>query len=159
MTIIERLAAATGAWHGNNRLHDPHTGSPEDSQEVASLVSVLGGLFLRFDYHWSYQGKAQEGSILIGCERETARVSAYWIDTWHMGEKVMTLTGPNDQGEQLGLRGSYTAPPGPDWGWRIEFIPSGPEALQLRMRNITPEGEEQPAVEMTLRPVPKLSHH
>ena len=50
----------------------------------------------------------------------------------------------------LSLLGSYAAPPGPDWGWRIVLEPLS-ETLQIRMDNITPDGEDLPAVEATYR--------
>ena len=33
-------------------------------------------------------------------------------------------------------------PPRPDWGWRIEIHPAVADGFQLRMYNITPDGEE-----------------
>jgi hypothetical protein len=52
----------------------------------------------------------------------------------------------------LAATGRYAAPPGPDWGWRIELVGEGPDVLVLRMLNITPDGEEALAVEARLTP-------
>jgi hypothetical protein len=48
---------------------------------------------------------------------------------------------------KIDFRGSYEAPPGPDWGWRFVInAPSGSE-LKLVMYNVSPEGEDELAVE------------
>ena len=46
--------------------------------------------------------------------------------------------------------GSYAAPEGPDWGWRIVIGSDGPDELHLRMYNIAPDGGVYPAVESRL---------
>ena len=149
MGAIEDLAACVGPWQGTNRLHDPNTGVPEDSECTASMHAVLGGLFLRFDYRWAYDGKLQEGSLLIGRQTRVGTVRACWIDTWHMGDQFMMLGG-GEVNDKLSVVGAYPAPPGPDWGWRIELVPEGDRRLLMSMMNITPDGEEQPAVDATL---------
>jgi len=98
---------------------------------------------------WAYQGKPQEGSLLIGRQTRVGNVRACWIDTWHMGDQFMLLGG-GEVGGKLSVVGTYPAPPGPDWGWRIELQPEGDRRLHLTMMNITPDGEEQPAVATTL---------
>jgi hypothetical protein len=45
------------------------------------------------------------------------------------------------------VRGSYPAPTGPDWGWRIELDLRLADQLQMRMVNITPDGQEMLAVQ------------
>jgi hypothetical protein len=47
------------------------------------------------------------------------------------------------------VRGSYAAPPGPDWGWRTDVTPNA-ERLRVVMHNVWPEaqgGKEELAVE------------
>ena len=55
----------------------------------------------------------------------------------------MNCTGSATDGT-IALRGSYAAPPGPDWGWRIEIAT---EPLRIKHTNIFPGGEEGPAAE------------
>ena len=55
------------------------------------------------------------------------------------------------QGNDLGrgvinLMGHYSVPGHPDWGWRTEIVP-GEESFKYLMFNISPEGEEDWAVE------------
>ena len=148
MSGLEALRACTGSWRGNNRLQDPHTNAPEDSPATATITSILNGRFIRLDYTWEYQGTPQAGSLLIGYEAEAEVATAHWIDTWHMGDKVMACRGSitNASGE-ITLLGAYAAPPGPDWGWRTIITPHQGQSLRLVMFNITPEGQEVLAVE------------
>ena len=149
MGALERLAACEGRWRGSNRLHDPHTGKPEDSPATAELAPLLNGRFVRLDYTWSYQGAPQEGSLLIGCRASRGKATAHWIDSWHMADGVMACEGAVDPDGGIDVRGSYAAPPGPDWGWRILLRPAGDATLRLVMYNVTPDGQEALAVETT----------
>ena len=146
---LGRLAACVGRWRGSSRLHDPHTGKPEDSTSTAVLTTLLGGRFIRLDYDWSYQGAPQEGSVLIGFRSEPGKATAHWIDSWHMSDGVMACEGAIEPDGTIAVRGGYAAPPGPDWGWRIVVRPGDGSALQVAMHNVTPDGQEAPAVEAT----------
>jgi hypothetical protein len=46
----------------------------------------------------------------------------------------------------ISVSGTYPAPPGPDWGWRVA-VRLEPAGLVLRMFNIPPGDAEQLAVE------------
>lgn len=149
MSPLDPLIACAGSWRGKSILQDPHLGIAEESPSTATLTSLLGGRFVRMDYTWSYQAKPQEGSILIGYDRQAAAVTAHWIDSWHMSDKVMACVGAKPAGGTLSVRGSYPTPPGPDWGWRIDLIPDG-ATLRLVMYNIWPVdqgGKEDLAVD------------
>jgi hypothetical protein len=148
MNALDVLTACRGTWQGTSTLHDPNTKAPEDSSSRVTITPVLLGRFVRLDYSWRYQGTPQEGSLLIGFESDTETVTACWSDTWHMGDKVMVCQGPKPSGRTLCVRGSYSAPPGPDWGWRIEITPEPAGALRVVMFNIWPDGvREDVAVE------------
>ena len=47
----------------------------------------------------------------------------------------------------IDLLGSYEAPPGPDWGWRIIITNPSNNRLQIIMYNCSPEGVEELAVQ------------
>jgi hypothetical protein len=76
-------------------------------------------------------------------------VTLHWIDSWHNGDAVMACEGTGSDG-RVDVRGSYPAPSGPDWGWRIRVEP-GSGSLVIRMDNVSPDGEEYPAVEASYR--------
>jgi hypothetical protein len=147
MSVLEKFMAYTGSWRGNNRLQDPNTNTPEDSLATATVIPVLGGRFVRLDYTWEYQGQPQAGSLLIGYEAEAEVVTAHWIDTWHMGDKVMACRGTPGSNGEISVQGSYAVPPGPDWGWRTIIRPQENQSLQIIMFNIWPDGREELAVE------------
>jgi hypothetical protein len=106
---------------------------------------MLDERFLRFDYSWSYHGQPQEGSLLMGGDPSSSSATAHWIDTWHMSHAVLACQGTATANGGLDLKGSYAAPPGPDWGWRIAVVPG--DELRIVMHNIWPEGKEELAVE------------
>jgi len=149
MTTLDGLLACAGTWHGTSSLQDPTAGVAADSPSLATVTPVLGGRFVRLDYTWSYQGKPQEGSLLIGFEKKADKVTMHWIDGWHNGDKVMVCTGPGPTSSPtLSALGSYAAPPGPDWGWRIEVTPEAGQGFRIVMYNLWPDGSrEELAVE------------
>ena len=150
MDILETVASCAGTWRGANVLQDPHSGGAAESASAATVTPIVGRRFVRIDYTWAYDGKPQEGSLLIGADRKKGLVTAHWIDTWHMSDAVMSCTGPASGGSELSVRGSYSAPTGPDWGWRIAVTCEG-RTLRIVMFNIWPEGDrEDLAMEATL---------
>ena len=140
MSALEKLAECAGGWTGTNRLSDPSMNVSDDSPSTAALTPLLGGKFIRLDYTWAYEGAAQEGSLLIGYESAPAIVTAHWVDTWHMGEAVMSCKGTAEEDGSVVVLGSYAAPPGPDWGWRIVLQPVDGRTLRLVMYNHSPWG-------------------
>ncbi len=144
MKLFEWFTACSGGWRGQSVLHFPHAGSREESSSTANLTVLPEGS-IRLDYTWAYQGQPQYGSLQVQDDRPG--VSASWTDTWHTGNQPMTFFGV--YGNALSLRGSYAAPPGPDWGWRIDLTAGGGQ-LRLLMWNIHPAelgGKEELAVE------------
>ena len=160
MTILEKLAACAGTWQGTNRLFDPNNNQqPDDTPSTLIVTPMLKGrfvrpdyAFLRLDYTWSYRGEAQSGAMLVGHEKEANMDTAYWMDTWHNGDKGLLCRGPAGDGDSLTVNGTFAAPPGPDWGWDIIFTPKPGEAFGIVMHVYTPEGEQGPAVEASYAP-------
>jgi hypothetical protein len=64
-----------------------------------------------------------------------------------MSSKVMFCQGAINTQGIIDLRGSYEAPPGPDWGWRIIITAPSDNQLQIVMYNCSPEGVEELAVQ------------
>ena len=63
-----------------------------------------------------------------------------------MSTKVMPFAG-TARTAVFDLHGTYAAPPGPDWGWRITIRSGSASELQIIMHNISPEGQEDLAVQ------------
>jgi len=144
---LNKLAACAGDWRGTSRLQDPENNVADDSASAATVTPVLKGKFIRLDYTWAYHEDPQEGSLLMGHDAKTRSLTAHWIDTWHMGNKVMACQGAIAENGVISLLGSYAAPPGPDWGWRTIVTPGDDGTLSLVMYNIYPDGREELAVE------------
>jgi len=145
MNLTEIQDNLIGAWTGNNllRFTPPDHNSPSD----LSVAQVAKGKFLTFTYTWSYENTDHEGLLVLGYDKQQKVATAAWVDSWHMSSKIMSCQGTIDQQGVIDLRGSYEAPPGPDWGWRIVITaPSGKE-LQIVMYNCSPEGDEELAVQ------------
>jgi len=108
-------------------------------------VSCAAGLEVgetSLSYTWSYEGKAQQGSVSLG------ESSATFRDSWHQPEEMQCRLLSGARGI-FQVEGSYG--PEQDWGWRIGLFLRQPTGeLVLQMTNIAPWGEEARAVRMTL---------
>lgn len=129
------------------------------SAATAPVTPDSRGRVVRLDYTWD-EGGPQEGMLPVGARDGPDGVLAAWIDSWHMGSKLMLCRGDIDA-SSLRLFGTYTAPPGPDWGWRIVIKRSAHSASVLQMFNIAPDdrgrwdGEGDLAVETHFHSVGK----
>lgn len=138
--------ALIGEWTGTSQLYlEPPPAKSLVSASQLSVTPVAGGSFLQFDYDWTYEGETQTGVLLLGSDEDDA-ASAAWIDSFHMSSKIMSCLGTARTSE-ADLKGIYEAPPGPDWGWRITIRSGSAGELQIVMHNISPEGQEDLAVQ------------
>jgi GrpB-like predicted nucleotidyltransferase (UPF0157 family) len=147
MTIPNALIPLVGNWTGLNRLWLSPDEPARESDTTASVASIAEGKFLTFRYTWAEKDQPQEGFLLIGQEGSEDLVKAIWIDSWHMGDTLMLCQGGLNPQGGLSVQGSYSAPPGPDWGWRIILEPGEADTLRLVMVNIHPDGKEALAVD------------
>lgn len=150
MAIPTTLDSLVGQWQGINRLWlDPNEPARE-SEATAFCQTVARGKFFQLRYIWAEDGQSQDGVLLLGQSQQ--ELSAAWIDSWHMQDKMMQCAGTVQPDGTVSVIGHYTAPPGPDWGWRITLQPDSNEQFRLIMHNITPDGEEMLAVEAVFSP-------
>lgn len=133
-----------GEWRGMKRLHlEPPPAAAVSSPSKLTVIPVAGGSFLQFDYDWTFEGDLQSGVLLLGADEENAA----WVDSFHMSNKIMSCVGTAATGK-IDLRGSYAALPGPDWGRRMTVRSLSPNELRIAMHNISPEGQEDLAVQI-----------
>lgn len=149
MASLDELLKCAGEWRGTNRLYLSPDCPADESASRVTVTPLLGGRLVRVAQWWSREGAEQEGSLLIGHDPKTGIATGHWIDTFHMGRKVMACTGSVGEDGAVDLRGSYAAPPGPDWGWRITIGRGAEGGLEIVMYNIDPEGNEALAVRAT----------
>lgn len=147
MSVIESLAKFAGSWRGTNKLY--LSWHPESLKQSGSELTVslkANGQFVAFDYTWEYEGEQQEGIILLGGDRRSDAVQAVWTDSWHSSHTFMVSDGKAAEDGSVSVKGYYKVQGHPDWGWRTDIQPKG-EQLRIVMYNVSPEGEEELAVE------------
>lgn len=147
MPLPPRFASLSGEWKGTKRLYLNGEAGPEKlSGSRATIAKAVRGTFLLVDYSWKFESDPHEGVLLLGYEEKQNVATAAWGDSWHMGQRIMHCTGAIDANGVFAVRGSYEAPPDPDWGWRIALNIQSADSLALFMHNISPDGKEHLAV-------------
>ncbi|MBX3050922.1 MAG: DUF1579 family protein [Caldilineaceae bacterium] len=153
MTLTTTLGELLGQWRGENRLWLDPDNPPALSETTALVESIAQDKFVTLRYTWADDGNPQDGLLLLGAESDDGSVQAVWVDSWHMDRVQMQFWGAVGPDGVVSVAGSYAAPPGPDWGWRIVIEPRQGDSFRLLMYNVTPEEEEQLAVEAVYHPV------
>jgi hypothetical protein len=148
MSLTEIQDRLIGAWTGNNQLRLSWL-TPQDYSSASDLLvgQAAKGNFLTFTYTWNHENVSHEGLLVLGHDQNQGIATAAWVDSWHMSSKIMSCQGTLAQQGTIDLRGSYEAPPGPDWGWRIVITSPSDNDLQIIMYNCTPEGLEELVVQ------------
>ena len=141
------LSAMAGAWSGTNHLWLGDGKPVRESESTGRVDFQLEDRVLSFRYTWSDHGVPQQGLLLVQHDPGTGVATAAWTDTWHMAHTFMHMDGRLELDGRLDLLGSYAAPPGPDWGWRITIDPADRGTFRLRMYNIAPGGPSEIAVD------------
>ena len=147
MSIPETFKKFIGNWSGANRLWLSQREAVRESEAKARVALAARGKFVTIQYSWADDGHPQEGLLLIGVEEHPNLVHAVWVDSWHMGDKLMLCDGQVNDSGIISVTGSYAAPSGPDWGWRIEIEAGAEDKFELIMYNISPDGQEMLAVQ------------
>ncbi len=147
MPLPTPFTQLSGEWKGVKRLYLNGESGPEiSSPSRMTIAKVSRDTMLMLAYTWKYEGLPHDGVLLL-CHDEKANVAtAAWGDSWHMNARLMQCTGTIESGSKFCVRGSYAAPPEPDWGWAIEINIGEVNRLEIVMHNISPEGERFLAV-------------
>ena len=145
MSAPASLVRLEGEWAGEGTLLLPWLSPPESNYSSTASIRTVARGFLRVEYTWSHDGEAHEGLLLLTDEKQDGMVTAVWIDSWHQSQSFLISRGNVDPAGAVSVLGSYPAPTGPDWGWRMVVSPAA-DGFELVMFNISPEGEEALAV-------------
>lgn len=148
MAVPKAIRDVEGSWAGRSKLNLPQDPSVETVFESDSTVTIAvdpTNTFATLTCTWAHEGESHEGSMLICGSGKGDTVSVAWADSWHQSASLMSLSGTGMKSDTLRVAGSYPAGEGPDWGWRIEIGRSAAD-LELRMVNLTPDGDEMWAV-------------
>jgi hypothetical protein len=146
MSPLQPLYDCEGHWKGTNALQLSPDEPAETSNSFLTITPMLNGYFIRIEQSWSFRGIPHYGSLLVGFDDQSQQISLHWIDTFHMARKVMPCQGLVREDGIFDVLGSYSAPPDPDWGWRITIKCQPSHSLEIQMFNIDPHGKEILAV-------------
>jgi hypothetical protein len=142
------LLSLAGRYTGRTRVWLDPSAPPDESDSELVVQPILGGRWLRLEEQGSMQGRSRAGEMLLGFHRDAKQWEMTWVDTFHTGTSVMISTGAPRADGVIAVTGSYAA--GSErWGWRTEL--DARDGLTLRAINITPSGEESPAIETRWR--------
>lgn len=148
MSIPNNLAKLAGEWKGSNRLNLSWMPDPiKECDSTATVKARVNGQCLEIAYTWEYEGVAQEGLIVLSGGDSTDTIKTFWTDSWHSKDVIMPSDGLVAGNGSVNVKGFYSVPDHPDWGWRTEIIP-GDDSFRYLMFNVSPEGVEEWAVEM-----------
>ncbi len=147
MGVTTQMAECVGKWKGTKRLYLSWETDPIRQSESELTVSLKGrGQFVSFEYTWSYEGEPQEGMILFGSDPKSTAAQSVWTDSWHSRDTLMVSNGNMNDDGSAEVKGYYKVEGYPEWGWRTLIVPEN-ETLKVIMYNVSPEGDEELAVE------------
>jgi hypothetical protein len=149
MSLLTGFARFAGEWSGVNRLWLMPGDPVRESGSTATIAPVAGGGFATVHYTWTDQGRPHDGLIVVRLAPIAGAMDMVWLDSFHTGGEFMGLRRTEESDERIAALGSYPAPPGPDWGWRIALEAAPDGGLSILMYNRKPEGQEVRAVEAT----------
>jgi hypothetical protein len=147
MSIHAALSGLAGGWTGTHYLWLRPDEEPTASVSMAEIGTAAGGNFLTVAYEWAEDGP-QDGLILLNQQAAEGDPNSVWLDSFHTAPGLMLMRSSMGEDGIAVLDGSYAAPPGPDWGWRIVIDPTPTPNFHLLMFNITPGGDLFKAVEV-----------
>jgi len=148
MSLPEKIKLLAGRWEGNNQLWLSANDPVKESRSTAVISFKANEKFIAIEYTWSDKNIPQEGVIIVGCDPKSQKAKAAWIDSWHNGDTLMPCDGSYENNGMISVKGTYSAPGTPDWGWRISIEPNNENSFRLIMHNIYPDGKEELAVEV-----------
>ena len=147
MAVPKQIHQAKGLWRGKSQLNFPIL-PPEkrvtESESSLHIDTDAHESFATITYNWEYEGKRQEGTILVCMGNKSKVVDFAWVDSWHQNSSIMNLVGDEATNGTIKAKGSYVA--GKEtWGWTIQ-IQLTDNTLALNMDNLDPTGAAEWAV-------------
>jgi hypothetical protein len=150
------LNALVGAWQGTARTWFKPDELADESPISGTIRAALGGRFVIHEYQGSLQGKQLAGLAIHGYHNDLQRFETAWIDSFHNGTAIMMSVGESgvmstgvSGAREASVLGHYSAPGSEPWGWRTTLSMPDRDHLIITHYNITPEGQEARAVEIT----------
>ncbi|HPQ39417.1 MAG TPA: DUF1579 family protein [bacterium] len=149
------LSRSLGKWKGTKKLWLAPGKKCRESDISVEVSDTALGRCAVIKYEWSFAGEPQEGVLVLNTDYGKGSIQASWVDSFHVANGIMILKGGFTEQDTIDLLGSYAAPPGPDWGWRIILSLPKPNTIRILSYNVTPGGDEQLAIEVLVSPAGK----
>jgi hypothetical protein len=149
MAVPDSIHKAAGLWQGKSKLNQPWLPAGKQVTESSSRLHIETdnlGKFATLTYDWHYEGKREEGTLILSGSVKSKRMEMGWVDSWHQSSGVLYLKGQEGEDGAVKARGEYSVDGKEFWGWTIELHATSDE-LTLRMENVPPKGEAMWAVE------------
>lgn len=147
MNARTQLSSLVGEWVGTNRVWLMPGEPVRESATAVSIALAARDGFVTFRYTWADEGQPQDGLLIVRNTAAPGGTDMVWLDSWHTGGQFMVFQSEADRDGRISALTSYPAPPGPDWGWRIELAAETSDEFVIRMYNIPPGENEMLAVE------------
>lgn len=144
----QQLKALKGEWSGTKHLWLMPGDPVRESAATGRVELAAGERLISLHYTWSWEGTPQDGLLVVRLADDSQAVDAVWLDSWHMSDRFMLCRYQATDDASVSVLGTYAAPSGPDWSWRITLVSERADEFQLLMDNITPDGAEMRAVEI-----------
>ena len=142
------FAALRGDWEGPTQTWFDPAKPAEPSHWRGTFQPMLSERFLAHEYEGTVNGAPHKGLALYAYDAERARYQCSWMDTFHMSAALMLCEGEARGDSGFCVYGTYgDGQNGPRWGWRTELVLESADALRITAYNVTPQGEEQKAIE------------
>ena len=140
------LAQFVGHFRGETKTWMDPSQPPAITSGELHVTTLFGGRWLRLAQVGTVMGKPHAGEMLLGYNIDEAQHELCWADSFHTGSAMMFCTGKPRQDGVISVLGSYAAGP-QRWGWRTELRHVTADAFSITATNISPTGEEWPALE------------
>lgn len=115
------LRKPAGSWTGKKQVLLAGE-LRHESPSTLAITPIVGGRFVQLAYAWAFDGDAQEGVLIVGFEAAENAITAVWLDSWHMGDRIIHLRGPADD-HAIELRGNCAVADSPNRGRRLALKP------------------------------------
>jgi hypothetical protein len=135
-----------GHWRGTVDTWLDPSAPPANNPIAATTAHLVDGKTVQVEYRSHVGEHRSDGIMILGIDIATNRPCLTWIDTFHTGANVMLFAA----GENGDFHGAYAA--GAEiWRWRV-VVRAAADELHFAHFNISPDGQEDRAIEVTLRP-------